>query len=357
MNAWKEKIAKCHCWYPSLTVDVVNTLLQSDQENQEIVDAGNRLLENNMTHLFEKWKDSCTAHKCTLNTDNKIRAIGKIFNIVQKYGYTYEIHKDIQMHLNTIEPSAESLALEQQMVLTDVVEEHCTCKRPDPGLARAQGHPDTVHWEKYPEKWKPYTTSYPLQDIDDSGLILQLSPAMDIVDKYFHTAAQMNARMTWQEVGEQKYVDFANGTYETIIRETPKLYNKRFIDFNRSTYNHVVLCPNGFGEYFEFYDNDNNKYNPSLEYNPSLKYKSKTEVGDYVNIDKYSHTDQFRSDCSLWYRYYQERMKANILMHATAENWKHIVANTERKIKKIELTPPYTNEDRYKYWKYIKNTL
>jgi hypothetical protein len=347
MDAWKEKISNCHCWYPSITVNFVANLLDASDDLQELVDIGSELVENNMTHQFEKWKEACNVPQNAPTQTTKLHAIEKIFEIADKFNYTQAMHQDIQKHLHHAETCAHSLALEQKMVSTRVVQKNCTCKRKDPGLIRTQGHPDTVEWNEYPEVWKPYTTSYPLKNIDDSGLILDLKTPDNIVEKYFHTASQMNARTTWINLGEHKYVDFSDGSYTTHARKTPKRYNTDFIDFNNSTHDRIVLYPNGFGEHFEFY-NDQGE---------NLKYLSKTEVGDYVNIDKYSHTDQFRSDCSLWYRYHQERIKANILKHATPENWKHLVENTKWKIKKLQLDPPRTHEERYKYWKYIKNIL
>lgn len=357
MHAWKEKISKCHCWYPSMTVNVVANIIDKSDELQELVNIGTELVENNMTNMFDKWKQAFEqgSPQGSPGSDIKLQAIEQILKIANQHGYTQEMHDDIQQHLFSMDPSVKSLALEQQMVSMPIVKEKCTCHLKDPGLIRTQGHPDTVVWEKYPEKWKPYTTSYALKDIDDSGLLLHLEPAQGMVKKYFNAAAQMNARTTWNAVGEKKYVDFSSGTH-MAEKKQQRLYDKNFIDFTLSTHKNIVLCPNNFGEYFEFYKH-NNVIADGSESVENLKYLSKTEVGDYVNIDKYSHTDQFRSDCSLWYRYHQERIKASLLKHATKKNWKYTVASTKLEIKKLQPDPPRTHEQRFKYWKYIKNTL
>tara|TARA_B110000902_G_C14282851_1_gene577627 strand:- start:1055 stop:2128 length:1074 start_codon:yes stop_codon:yes gene_type:complete len=357
MDTWKQKISNCHCWYPALTVRTVSNILHSG-DFQELVDLGKKLLQNNTMHRFEMWQDSCTL--LNTNTDDSdqlytLQAIEKICNIANRYGCTPSMYKDLKNTLSNIGLSAQSLMLEQQLMSFHIVQDNCTCKQLDPGLVRTQGLRASVNWDNYPKRWKPYTTSYPLKDIDSSGLLLKMDTPQDSVEKYFHLAAQMNAKTTWKSLNETKYVDFSDGVYALQSTDTPKRYNSDFINFYMSTPTNVVFLPNGFGEHFEFYNNG--VLANGSEKIEDLQYMSKTEIGDYINIDKNSHTDQFRSDCSLWYVYNQKRIAVNILKHATAENWIHVKKNIKRYVKTLKLTPPNTHKDRYTYWKYIKNIL
>ena len=354
MDTWKQKISNCHCWYPTMSVSTVSAILQKPDGFRELLNTGEKLLQDNTVHLFQTWKDSTLLDADTSDM-YRLQAVEKIFDIIGRYGCTRRIYEDVKSTLSCIDVSAQVLLLEQKLISFPIVTERCTCRKKDPGLIRTQGHRAVVKWGKYPKRWKPYTTSYPLKDIDSTGLLLKMDIPQNTVEKYFHIAAQMNARITWKSLNEHKYVDFSDGVYSTHTSETPRCYNSEFINFRTSTPTNIVVLQNGFGEYFEFYNNG--VLADGTENVEDLRYLSKTDIGDYVNIDKYSHTDQFRSDCSLWYAYNQKRLTLHMLKYATPENWTHVKANTKIYARKIKLVPPQTHRDRYKYWKYIKNIL
>ena len=358
MDAWKKNISNCVCWHPTLTVRAVANMIQT--VNMELVNAGQELLNNGSVDEFVPWQNKWQ-HTDAVDPSIQVAAMEKIFNIASVHGYTPAMHEDMCEHLRQIssdlpEVSAKILSLEQKTVTTSVVTKNCTCGHRDPGLARAQGHPHGPRWDTYPDTypdtWKPYTVSYPLTDVDDKGYLLAIAPpTSNIVDRYFHTASQMNARLIWNNVSEQKYVNFDLGVPDVPRVERQRLYDKNFIDFPNSSHDDVKLCPNAFGEYFQFYGD-------TSEYSPNLKYQSKTEIGDHFNIDKNSHTDILRSDCSLWYTYHQALLKNKILRYATKANWKSFVRTLKDEIKLIELDPPRTHRERYDLWQHVtKQTI
>jgi hypothetical protein len=357
MDAWKENITNCTCWHPALTVRTVANMIQS--KDVKMLVEGYKLVSDCSVDQFVPWQNKCQnkwQHDADPNPSIRVVAMEKIFNIASVHGYTPAMHQDICEHLRQIssdlpEVRAKILSLEQKTVTTSVVTNNCTCGHRDHGLVRAQGYTRVPQWgpcDTYPETWKPYTVSYPLLDVDDKGLLLSIQPPEppDIVDSYFQIASQMNARIIWNRVSEQKYVNFELGVPDVPSIKRQRLYDKNFIDFPISSYNSVKLCPNSFGEYFQFYG--------GTEYSPNLKYQSKTAVADHFNIDKDSHTDMFRSDCSLWYTSHQLRLRKKILQYATKDNWKSFVNTLKDEIKLIEFDPPGTHKERYKYWQLIK---
>lgn len=355
MDAWKKNISNCTCWHPTLTANTVANMIQ--KVDMELVDAGHELLNNGSVDEFVPWQHKMGCLDADPDPSIQVAAMEKIFNIASVYGYTTAMHEDMCEHLRQIssdlpEVSAKILSLEQKTVTTSVVTKNCTCGHRDPGLARAQGHPHGPQWDTYPDTWKPYTVSYPLTDVDDKGFLLSIKPpTSNIVDSYFHIASQMNARLIWNSVSEQKYVNFDLGVSDVHRVERQRLYDKNFIDFPISLHDDVKLCPNAFGEYFQFYGN-------TSEYSPNLKYQSKTEIGDHFHIDQNSHTDMRRSDCSLWYTYHQTLLKDKILRYATKANWKSFVPTLKDEIKLIELNPPRTHRERYDLWQHVtKQTI
>ena len=332
----------------------VANMIQNKDVKMELVDVGHKLVSDVSVDKFVQWQNKLANVDAVVDSSIHVAAMEKIFNIAHTYGYTPAMHRDICEHLRLIssdlpEVSAKLLSLEQKTVTTSVVTKNCTCGHRDPGLARAQGYTQQCGlWNTYPETWKPYTVSYPLTHVNDTGFLLAMQPldTPNIVDSYFQIASQMNARIIWNRVSEQKYVNFELGVPDVPSVKQQRLYDKNFIDFPISSHINVKLCPNAFGEYFEFYG--------GTEYSPSLKYQSKTEIGDHFNIDNDSHTDVIRSDCSLWYTYHQTRLRDKILQYATKDNWNSFVKTLKDEIKLIELNPPSTHKERYVLWQQIK---
>lgn len=356
MDAWKQKISNCTCWHPTLSVRVVANLIQN--KDADMLVEGHKLVRDVSVDQFVPWQKKMEVGADT-EPSVQVAAMEQIFHIAHAHGYTPAMHGDICDHLRLIssdspEVSAKILSLERKTVTTPVIDNNCTCVQRDSGLARVQGYTQRVpQWgpcDTYPETWKPYTVSYPLTDVDDTGFLLSIPPdtlnTPNIVDSYFQIASQMNARIIWNRVSEQKYVNFELGVPDVPSVKRQRLYDKNFIDFPISSHSNVKLCPNAFGEYFQFYG--------GTEYSPSLKYQSKTEIGDHFNIDKDSHTDVLRSDCSLWYAYHQTRLRDKILRYATKDNWSSFVKTLKDEIKLIELNPPMTYKERYELWQQIK---
>lgn len=356
MDAWKQNISNCTCWHPTLTVSVVANMIQNKDVKMKLVCTGHELVKNGNVDQFASWKNQMKSIDAEeVDPSIQVAAMEKIFNIASVHGYTSTMHKDICEHLRKISSdlpkmNAKILSLEQKTVTTSVVTKNCTCGHRDTGLVRAQGYTRGPQLgDTYPEMWKPYTVSYPLTDVDDKGFLLsiKLPTSPTIVESYFYISSQMNARIIWNSVSEQKYVNFNLGKPDVPSIKRQRLYDKNFIDFPISSHCNVKLCPNSFGEYFQFYGD-------TSKYSPSLKYQSKTEIGDHFNIDKDSHTDVLRSDCSLWYVYHQKRLKDKILRYATKDNWRSFVNTLKDEIKLIEMNPPRTHKERYRYWQYIK---
>lgn len=322
MDKWIKGLSKCTCWHPDMKAQA------------------------KLTCECEECDHECNA--------NKFSTIHEIIEASHTYGYSRETNQAIRDCLtmssdNSIE---KAYILNKKLVVENLVlslreTSPTKCNHNDRGLLKTQGYyGQTPDLER--SSWKPYTTTYPIKSTPDTVQLALPEPQTEMT-RQLYEEAQKNAERIWKAQGISKYVDFESGSAPADTYEKISLPYDRDIIVFPSRRSHVK-CPNVFGEYFHFYDGDKMARGP---YQKSFKYRSKTSVGDYKNINEHSHTNTYRSDCSLWYAYHQKTYADLADKMWELRSRKNVVKEWRRELSGLKLKPPSTDEERFKMWSEI----
>lgn len=302
MDKWIDDLYNCNCWHP--VIDVEQML-------------------------------ACQCRECGFDCHKqKFQTMTDLVH--NEYGLSVanrQAMRDCMGSMKGMDNIAHAYIMNKTLIVESLI--HSTpvpvsgCNHHDPGLLKAQGYTGAVpkHWDSV---WKPYTIAYPVKPTPTT---IQLPLTLTTKTRQFYEDAQRNANRIWSELGITQYVDLSNGvkdpTTHTVIRP---IYNRSFVvtfrGKRRKAYNNI-------GEIFNFYDGDRLASGP---YDPSFKYKSVTEMGHHNLINKHSHTNTYRSDCSLWYSYNQHR-----LLQRPSMSPQH-----------IKFDPPRNDRQRYQMWSVIR---
>lgn len=319
MNKWIEELSKCTCWYP-------------DMKARE--------------------KLTCECEECDHECHSKkFAAVHEIVQACHTYGYSRETKEAILDCLtmssdNSIE---NAYILNKKLVVENLLlsireTPPTKCRHRDRGLLKTQGYygppPDLER-----SSWKPHTTTYPIKPTPDTVRLPLPTPRTEMT-RQLHDEAQRNAERVWKAQGITKYVDFESGVAPGDAYEKVELpYDRDIVVFPQRRSH--VKCPNVFGEYFHFYDGADLARGP---YRTSFEYRSKTSAGDYKNIDEQSHTNTYRSDCSLWYAYQQKKYGDLADKAWGSRGRRNVVKEWRRELRGLKLAPPRTDEERFEMW-------
>jgi hypothetical protein len=326
MDKWVKNLQKCWCWHPELNA---KALLDCE---------------------CVKCDHSCYSGKFKIITD--IIRVGNI------YGYSLETHQSIKECVDAMVSTdiiEQAYILNKKLVVqmlsldaTTSVLHRYKCNHYDRALLKSQGYYGNAP-KQFGSTWKPYTITYPLKDTVASVKMTLPIPTSSL-ETELHTRAQENANRIWTQAGIKSYVDFANGIKTPTDESKVNLsYDRNIVVFPRKQA--YRSCPNIFGEFFEFYDG---KELASGLYQESFRYLSQTQVGNHTQIDKHSHTNTHRSDCSLWFTYHQQKYSA-----LAQQAWQHpqrksILSRLRSEINSLRLTPPTCDRERYNMWLEIR---
>ena len=302
MDKWIDQLYQCNCWHP--VMDVKQML--ACQCNECGLDCHKHKFQTMVDIVDNEYGFSA------INRQTMLTYLGSMKGI-DKFDHAYVMNKKL-----VVEKLIQSTPLPVS-----------GCNHNDPGLLRAQGYTVAVPtcFNNVDSVWKPYTIEYPVKPTPTS---IELPLTRSVKTQQLYQDAQANANRIWTQLGIRRYVDLSNGrkdpTTNTVIRP---IYNRSFLvtfqGKQRKAYNII-------GECFNFYNGDQLASGP---YDPSFKYKSATEMGHHNRINNHSHTNIYRSDCSLWYTYHQHMMLSHPGTYTS---------------KDVTFEPPQNDRQRFKMW-------